>query len=907
MVKDRYYRNFFILFAFLIIFILAGGWYFSNAAAEKTAASLRTGLLNRTKVLSSLIDCGEIKKLNGSAEDASSEVYLKYKRMFHNACDSQNDIRYIYMMGHRAGTIFFYADSEPALRADPKKPLATPGEIYKDAPEGLREVFLKGHREYAVGPYTDRWGTFFSAMLPVFDLDGKTVVCVVGMDTDAREWRYEVFKSRVLVWCLALSLLLAASLFAVNLKNQMRRDARMQSKMFYQQIALALAQCDNSDYKNTVDRIAKTVSEALGAVCVGVWRFKEDFSAVTCETVYDSEKSLYTSGGTLSAHAYPNYFKALNSDRNIAADDARNDPRTKELLDDYLIPSGVTSMLDTMIWLHGRPAGILCIEHKGPVRRWREEEVDFALTISDLLSLAFEAYERVRAEGEEQESRLYLEKIVNSVGDPIFVKDANHRFVLVNESFCKLVNKNYYEIVGKTDSDFFPVEQVRVFEKIDNLVFETGEANINEELITDSSGAVRTILTKKTLYRDNKGSPYIVGVIRDVTDRKMMDEERSKMSKLESLGMLAGGIAHDFNNILMGILGNITLARNRCVKDEGARDVLARAEAVVHKARSLTEQLITFSKGGLPIKKRCVIGDLVKNTVQFTLSGSKMKAVFDIAADLNPVEIDEGQFAQVIANIVINARQACEDCGALSVSVSNFETAAREAFPHRAGRYVRLVIKDDGPGIAPENLNRIFDPYFTTKPSGSGLGLFTSYSIVSKHDGFIRAVSISGEGAAFEIYLPAAEESPVSRAVKVFEPGAGGRPAGGCFDILVMDDEPDALAPICDMLCEQGNAVFLAENGEEALKAYENKLRSGGRFDAVVVDIIIKKGMGGAEFIKRVLELDPAACVIVSSGCANDRMMVEYEKYGFKGVIAKPYRVDELFEAIARTVSAAKM
>ncbi|OGM06453.1 MAG: hypothetical protein A2008_05225 [Candidatus Wallbacteria bacterium GWC2_49_35] len=906
MIKDKHYRKIIFFFSALIIIIITGGLYFSKIAGEKTAASLKAILLNRTKILSSLVNSNEIKKLKGSPEDVSSEVYLDYKRMFLNGCNSQTDIRYIYMMGYRDAKIFFYADSEPDAKADPSKPLAAPGEIYQEPPDGLKEVFLNGNREYTAGPYTDRWGTFFSAMLPVFDLDGKSVVCVVGMDMDARDWQYQVFKSRSLVWCLALSLVLAVFLFILNLKNLMRKNAGMQAKVFYQQAALKLAQFDNSDYKNTLERIVKCVADSTGTHKVSVWRFNEDCSVMSCETLYNALESLYESGKTLAAHDYPKYFKALNGSRNIAADDARTDERTREFLTVYLIPNDITSMLDTMIWFHGQPAGVLCLEHTRTPRRWQEEEIDFAITITDLISLAFETDERVRAEKDELESRLYLEKIVNSIGDPIFVKDGNHKFVLVNAPFCNLVNKNNYEIVGKCDLDFFPPEQASIFEKIDDLVFETGEANINEELITDASGALRNVITKKTLYMGNKGNRYIVGVIRDITDQKRIDEERSKMAKLESIGMLAGGIAHDFNNILMGILGNLTLAKTRCANDKIAHEVLVRAESVVHRARSLTEQLITFSKGGLPIKKRCAINDLVKNTVQFTLSGSKMKPSFDLDPGSKMVEIDEGQFAQVIANIVINSRQANEDGGELSVSVRNFETITRNEFPHSSGKYVKLCISDDGPGIAEENLTKIFDPYFTTKPSGTGLGLFTSYSIVSKHNGFIRAVSSRGAGAAFEIYLPVFEIVDEPPEPKEFLPAGAESSAAGLYNILVMDDEPDTLAPVCDMLSERGNAVTLAENGDEAFAAYMKKLKSGGRFDVVIADILVKKGMGGVEFTGKLLEADPCAVVIASSGGAGDEMLIDYARYGFKNAIAKPYKAEELFEMIERTVSGAK-
>lgn len=907
MMNKKYYANMIFLLSALIIAVICGGFYFSKAAREKTAAALEDNLLSRVRLLSSLINYSDIKKLSGDIGDGSSEVYLTYKRLFLEACNSQQDIRYIYMMGSRGGQIFFYADSEPDSKADPAKPLAVPGEIYQDAPSGLEEVFREARKDYTVGPYTDRWGTFFSAMLPVFDLSSQQVVCVVGMDIDARDWNFTVFESGLRVWAMAVAIILALLSIIYNIRIQLKRALKVEAKLRYQQAALKLAQQDNSDYKTTLERIVACAAEMLEVRQSGVWRFSEDFSSLTCQAVFNSKEAVIKTGYSLAAHNYPRYFKELNMARTIAAEDAAGDERTNELYNDYLSGQNISSMLDTMIWLHGRPAGVLCIEHTGALRRWQEEEIDFAKTLSDLLSLVFEADERVRAEKEEKESKLYLDKIINSIADPIFVKDINHRFILVNDSLCRILDKKYYEIIGKSDEDFFPPDQVYVFKKRDDHVFETGDPDINEERITDASGSIRTIITKKTLYRDNDGGRYIVGVIRDITEQKKMDEERANMGKLESLGMLAGGIAHDFNNILMGILGNISLAKNRCSGDKGVQEVLVRAETVVHKARALTEQLITFSRGGLPIKKKCRLNEIVKNTAHFTLSGSKIKPVFNIESDLYMVEIDEGQFNQVIANLVTNARQASEDSGEIEISAANFETVNDTVFPHQAGSYVKVSITDNGHGIAPEDMSKIFDPYFTTKPSGTGLGLFTSYSIVNKHGGFIRAVPGLSKGASIEIYLPSAKpdsDGPAAPDLKVFNALKNEKTdQDELYNILIMDDEIDSLAPVGDMLSENNCNVVLAENGDEALKIYEQKMKNADKFDTAVVDIIVKKGMGGEEFIKKLLALDPEVKAIVSSGCATDKLMIDYKLYGFCASIAKPYKAEELL-ALVKDITA---
>ncbi len=903
--NKKYYINMISLLTVSLIAVIAGGFYISRVAGEAASKALAAGLLTRAKILSSLIESDEIKTLSGSGADLSSEIYIKYKRMFRNACNSQEDIRYIYLIGKRGQSLFFYMDSEPDNMIDLQKPLAAPGEIYQDPPSGLSEVFDNAIDNYSTGPYTDRWGTFFSVMLPVYERDSKNIICVAGMDINAGDWNFKVFESRVRVWGVTAAIAFALLSFIYYMKSQLKMIIKIEMKLAYQQAVLKLAKCDNSDYGEALERIIKCISETLNVQQVGIWRFNEDFSALICEKIYNLDRTIFKPGDSVTALDYPRYFKELNKTRSIAASDARRDERTAEFVQNYLDVQGIVSMLDTMIWLHGRPAGVLCIEHTRTIRNWSEEEIDFALTISDFLSLVFETDERVRAEKDEKKSKLYLDKIINSIGDPVFVKDERHRFVLVNDSLCRILNRNYYEIIGRSDEDFFPMEQVEVFKKIDDLVLETGEENINEEFLTDSAGVIRCIITKKTRYQDNEGRRYIVGVIRDITEQKRMDEERIKIGKLESLGMLAGGIAHDFNNILMGILGNISLAKNRCAGEKNVYEVLQRSEVIVHKARSLTEQLITFSKGGLPIRKKCRLNDVIINTVHFTLSGSKCDAVFNISPDLNEVEIDEGQFNQVIANIVINARQACEDKGALIVNAENFVLESISEFPHRVGSYVRIAIRDEGPGIKSENMPRIFDPYFTTKSTGSGLGLFISYSIINKHNGFIRALSGPDGGAILEIYLPVGslknqsdDKDGMESGVKTF--GVLSSTQGGAYNILVMDDDHDTLAPVCDMLTENGCCVILAETGEDALRVYEEKSKAGIKINVVIVDIVVKKGMGGAEFIKKLLAFDPDSCAIISSGRSTDELMINYAKYGFQGALAKPYKAEELYELIEK-------
>ncbi|MEZ7892559.1 MAG: ATP-binding protein, partial [Candidatus Wallbacteria bacterium] len=394
----------------------------------------------------------------------------------------------------------------------------------------------------------------------------------------------------------------------------------------------------------------------------------------------------------------------------------------------------------------------------------------------------------------------------------------------------------------------------------------------------------------------------MVGIARDITERKKYEEEALKETKLESLGILAGGIAHDFNNVLMGIIGNITLAKKRTVNDEKTYEILKRAEKVAYKAQNLTRQLITFSKGGLLLKSLNSLNEIVSGTAHFTLTGSNITLKLSLAKDLKNAYIDEGQITQVITNIILNAKQAISENpqnsnGTIEIKTENKIFAADNSLGLEPGNYIQLQIKDNGPGISPENLSKIFDPYFTTKPAGSGLGLSTTYSIIKGHNGAITAKSELNKETYFDIYIPAANESNISPPAEISAEHKSDNKR-----LLIMDDDETVLIPLYEMLTDSGYAVKLARNGDEAVLLYTQSLKEGQKFDAVILDLIIKGGLGGVETIKKILELDREAAAIVSSGYSDDPVMAEYKKYGFKGFLAKPYHSHEIEELLARII-----
>jgi two-component system cell cycle sensor histidine kinase/response regulator CckA len=384
-------------------------------------------------------------------------------------------------------------------------------------------------------------------------------------------------------------------------------------------------------------------------------------------------------------------------------------------------------------------------------------------------------------------------------------------------------------------------------------------------------------------------------------ERKRAEEERQKADRLESLGTLAGGIAHDFNNLLTGIMGNIDLAKRYVEPDSKAVERLTEAEKASLRARDLTHQLLTFARGGAPVKKKVSIGELIEDSASFALRGTNIRPEYSLPDDLLSVEADEGQMNQVITNLVLNAEEAMPQGGVLNIRAENIEVKGGRDLPLPEGNYIEITIEDRGTGIPKEHLGRIFEPYFTTKQKGSGLGLATAYSIIRNHDGYITAESELGVGTTFHIYLPASKKPAPKKEEEVVVEA----PAHSKGKILVMDDEQIIREMLGNMLPLAGYDVELTGDGAETIEHYNKARESGQPFDAVIMDLTIPGGMGGIEAVKKLLEIDPKAKVIVSSGYATDPIMSDYEKYGFSAVVTKPYSVREL-EKILHGIIAGK-
>jgi signal transduction histidine kinase/ActR/RegA family two-component response regulator len=375
-----------------------------------------------------------------------------------------------------------------------------------------------------------------------------------------------------------------------------------------------------------------------------------------------------------------------------------------------------------------------------------------------------------------------------------------------------------------------------------------------------------------------------------------LEEEFIRAGKLETIAVLAGGIAHDFNNFLTIVLGNTELAKEYCRPGDPVHLVLEQTGMACERAKHLASQLLTFGKGGAPVRRPVEVTKLISDSVGLGLAGSSVKAEYDFQNGLWPAEVDPEQISQVLHNLVLNAREAMPGGGVLNVHAENV-VLSNAVPPATPGRHIRLSLRDSGRGIEPENLARIFDPYFTTKKKGSGLGLAIVHSIVVKHEGQITVRSTPGVGTKFIIDLPAAEESAMApRNEDRIRPARCGR-------ILVMDDEPSIRTLLVTILQDLGYEVESATDGADVIAEYRSAREQARCFDVVLVDLTVPGGMGGVEAASELLRFDPGAKIIASSGYANGPILANFREYGFVGVLPKPWTPAEVAEIVARGIS----
>jgi len=504
--------------------------------------------------------------------------------------------------------------------------------------------------------------------------------------------------------------------------------------------------------------------------------------------------------------------------------------------------------------------------------------------------------ERVKAEEALKREQLLTNAIFDSIPGLLYLYDDQGRLVQWNKKHETLTGYTAEELAGRQLLDWYrdSEEDIATISRGVEKCLAEGYAEARGNLrIKDGS----TILFHFTAVRlEIDGRIYIAGIGIDITEREKLQNELLKMQKLESLGVLAGGIAHDFNNILTGIMGNISLARMVIDESHEATKPLEKAEKASLRAADLAKKLLVFAKGGAPIKKPLSVPDVVRQAVTLALSGTAVKFALEYPHQLQLIDADEGQINQAMHNIIRNAVEAMPAGGMLTVHSENATLAADNAIGLPAGQYVKIAFTDEGCGIPDDEQKKIFDPYFSTKVGGSGLGLSASHAIIIKHGGQITVDSTVGGGTTITLYLPASDAPFV---VEQTENALGGMVDKSCTRILVMDDEEMVRDFASLILGRLGYTVETCDNGDEAITLYRAAKEAGTPFAVVIMDLTIPGGMGGVEAARQIRTYDPDARLIVSSGYSDDPAMANYKEYGFCAAMEKPYKAATIAEVLA--------
>ncbi|MBF0531032.1 MAG: PAS domain S-box protein, partial [Deltaproteobacteria bacterium] len=441
-------------------------------------------------------------------------------------------------------------------------------------------------------------------------------------------------------------------------------------------------------------------------------------------------------------------------------------------------------------------------------RSFRDMSVKLAATYRNLQE-NLETVERSQEALAAEKERLAV--TLSSIGDGVITTDVEGRIVLINKVAETLTGWNREEAIGRPLEEIFHIINektgIRCANPVEQVIKSHGVVGLTDDqtILLGRDGVERAIADSGAPIFDRESK--IIGavlVFRNITEKRKMQEELLRAQKLESVGILAGGLAHDFNNILTVILGNASLIKLYMKPTGQALKKLTEIETASLKAKGLTQQLLTFSKGGAPVKKTMVISQLLKGYASFALTGAKTRCEFDIPDDLWLSEVDEGQISQVIHNLISNADQAMPEGGIIGVHAENLIVDKMQAWPLEPGKYIKISIHDQGVGIPEESISKVFDPYFTTKSTGSGLGLTTAYAIITKHKGLLTVESKPGSGTTFHLFLPASDKE------KAEEADLKEIPVAGKGKILVMDDDESVRELVGDILHHLGYEAAFA-------------------------------------------------------------------------------------------------
>ncbi len=530
---------------------------------------------------------------------------------------------------------------------------------------------------------------------------------------------------------------------------------------------------------------------------------------------------------------------------------------------------------------------------------WTENRATFIRDSSGrpdaILTITRDITSRKEAEIALRESEELFRMMIEEGSDLILILEKSGTIIYQSPSIERILGYGAEDMIGKDVIEFIHPADLRKFVTAYSEVLRNPSSIPSVEMrVKHRDSTWRTLEIKaKEITRHHTLKGLIVNC-RDITDRRRIEEELHKAQKLESLGLLAGGIAHDFNNILTSIIGNIALSKMDIDAESEIFESLSDAEKASYRAKDLTLQLLTFSRGGAPIKKTISLVELIQETVAFTIRGTTVQCDLSIADDLWFVDVDEGQISQVINNLLINALQAMDENGKIEIAAKNRVIGPMEKrrYPLLPGCYIVITIRDYGAGIPEELLQKIFDPYFTTKKDGSGLGLSTVYSIIKNHSGYVEVDSQLGRGATFTLFLPVSDDkSSESEDLPVASGFGEGK-------ILLMDDDAQVLSVTEKLLSRLGYTVQCSKDGAQAFEYFLHAMDAGEPFDFVILDLTIQGGLGGKATMEAIRQLDKNVKAIVASGYSENPVMAEYRKYGFNAVVKKPFKIDELNQII---------
>lgn len=873
--------------------VVGATWLGADYAGGRASAHLRNSLMERATAIAHLLDRDRLIALLESPHDQTDPVVRAVEEQLTRAKQALPDVEQIYLYAMKGHDFVFYVCSKSA---DPQVQIG-PGELYAGDLSDADYALFNEARPFVAGPFTDRWGTWVSAAVPAL-LDARAhppVRLALGVDISAETF-YQAWRGA------RLAVIGAGALLALLILDFYSRHHRLGVA------ALRLAESEgllrrlSEDLERRVEQRTRELAAANAALQTEINGHREaeaKYRALTEQvpaityrvellpeprTTYISPQLWDLLGYEPSAWmADPECWKrALHPDdaaRVIAA--VREADRT-----------GTPQVIDLRL-----RANTGAIKWFRIGSRYQFDENGRPVTVHGVMldiTAQVQADARLKETGERY--RLLFEH--SPAG--LFQFDQSFRITEVNTRFAALLSRRREELIG---------------------------ADLAHMATDDLCGSLRTALAGGESYHEGPGgfrgmasdawigvrvSPLFgadrtviggIAIVEDLSERRRVEEERMRVQKLESLGLLAGGLAHDFNNILTAVLGNISIARQSAPTGSDIRDALQDAERAALRARDLTHQLLTFAKGGVPIKKRHDLAALVREAASFTVRGSASRCVYELAPDTWCAEIDAGQISQAIQNLIINADQAMPNGGTITLRTFNRVLTAGEVAHLPAGRYVEIQVTDTGVGIPDHLRSRIFDPYFTTKSKGTGLGLTMCFSILQKHGGHIGVESETGVGTTVTLLIPAADRpdpEPVSA-------DASPRELSGRERILVMDDERPILALARRTLEKHGYHVLTAESGEEAVRIFDAERTAGRTVDLAILDITVPGGMGGRETLRRLREREPQLSALVSSGYAQDEVMARFKDAGFSGIIPKPYRVEDLLGAVRQALGASRV